>query len=119
MHLFIFRFDDKNEWGCSMSCNATAYKLFVVKRVPMEMPLSHLYIYFSSKMVTKMEELPGYDFNAFLSDLGGSLGFFLGLSVIGTIGIIEKFLRIIFCYAKPALPALTENKKPIDAVGKY
>lgn len=57
-----------------------------------------------------MQELPGYDSNAFLADLGGSLGFFLGLSVIGLIEIIEKLLKAIFCYTKSA----QKDKKKTD-----
>lgn len=42
-----------------------------------------------------MEEKLGYDWNFFLSDIGGSLGFFLGISVVGIVGIVENL--IAFC----------------------
>lgn len=41
-----------------------------------------------------MNEFIAYDWNLFLSDLGGSLGFLLGLSVLSAIGVIEQILEI-------------------------
>lgn len=38
----------------------------------------------------KIEEMPGYDLSQFVADMGGSLGFLLGLSVLGLIGLFEK-----------------------------
>lgn len=43
-----------------------------------------------------VEEFHGYDFNQFVSDLGGSLGFLLGLSVLGLIGLLEKIVELVF-----------------------
>lgn len=57
---------------------------------------SKIYIYYTSKMVTNIEERPGYDSSQFVADMGGSLGFLLGLSVIGLIVVIEKVLGIMF-----------------------
>lgn len=57
---------------------------------------SKIYIYYTSKMVTKIEERPGYDFSQFVADMGGSLGFLLGLSVIGLIVVLEKVLGYWF-----------------------
>lgn len=37
-----------------------------------------------------VEERVNYDGSQFLADIGGSLGFLLGLSVLGFIGIVEK-----------------------------
>lgn len=42
-----------------------------------------------------MEEVIGYDWNSFLSDLGGSLGFLLGLSVLGMITMAEQVVNTI------------------------
>lgn len=47
-------------------------------------------------MVTNIEERPGYDSSQFVADMGGSLGFLLGLSVIGLIVVIEKVLGLLF-----------------------
>lgn len=47
-------------------------------------------------MVTNIEERPGYDSSQFVADMGGSLGFLLGLSVIGLIVVLEKLLGYLF-----------------------
>lgn len=47
-------------------------------------------------MVTNIEERAGYDFSQFVADMGGSLGFLLGLSVIGLIVVLEKVLGYLF-----------------------
>lgn len=57
---------------------------------------SRIYIYYTSKMVTNIEERAGYDSSQFVADMGGSLGFLLGLSVIGLIVVLEKFLGYWF-----------------------
>lgn len=57
---------------------------------------SQISIYYTSKMVTNIEERAGYDFSQFLADMGGSLGFLLGLSVIGLIVVLEKVLGYWF-----------------------
>lgn len=60
------------------------------------MPQSNLSLYFSSNLITVMEEVLGYDWNVFLSDIGGSLGFLLGLSVIGALGLVEQIILVVF-----------------------
>jgi hypothetical protein len=47
-------------------------------------------------MVTNLEERSNYDSAQFVADIGGSLGFLLGLSVIGFIIVLEKFLGYLF-----------------------
>lgn len=47
-------------------------------------------------MVTNLEERSSYDSSQFLADMGGSLGFLLGLSVIGFIILMEKILGFLF-----------------------
>jgi hypothetical protein len=42
------------------------------------------------------EERLAYDWSLFLSDLGGSLGFLLGLSVLGIIGIVERLIDLLY-----------------------
>lgn len=51
---------------------------------------SQMDIFYSTKVVATIEEKPGYDFSTFVADMGGSLGFLLGLSVLGFITILEK-----------------------------
>lgn len=43
-----------------------------------------------------VEEFHGYDLTQFVADLGGSLGFLLGLSVLGLIGLLEKIVALLF-----------------------
>lgn len=52
-------------------------------------------IYYSSNLITEMDEVLGYDWNGFLSDIGGSMGFLLGLSVIGVITMIESGIKLV------------------------
>jgi uncharacterized membrane protein len=59
-------------------------------------PSSKVSVYFTSKMVTNLEERSNYDSSQFLADMGGSLGFLLGLSVIGFIIVLEKVLGYLF-----------------------
>ncbi|XP_028032733.1 degenerin-like protein asic-1 [Bombyx mandarina] len=63
-----------------------------------------LYLYFNSMMVSVYEERYNYDWNLFLSDLGGSIGFLLGLSVIGIMDVLGKgwclFIKPCFKKAK-------------------
>lgn len=47
-----------------------------------------------------VEERPSYDLTQFIADIGGSLGFLLGLSVLGLIGILEHVRDILFYPSK-------------------
>ncbi|XP_013193427.1 degenerin-like protein asic-1 [Amyelois transitella] len=51
---------------------------------------TNLYIYFNGMLVSVYEERYNYDWNLFLSDLGGSVGFLLGLSVISVMAMCGK-----------------------------
>ncbi|XP_026734501.1 uncharacterized protein LOC113498621 isoform X1 [Trichoplusia ni] len=53
-----------------------------------------LFIYFNSMMVSVYEERFNYDWNIFVADLGGSVGFLLGLSVIGLMKMFGKTWRM-------------------------
>lgn len=54
-----------------------------------------VFVHFPSNLVTQMEETMGYDWTVFLADIGGSLGFLLGLSVIGVIEIMDVCIQMI------------------------
>lgn len=85
--------------GCLKACDTTIYSSFVMNRKPLKRdvhPYSKVYIYYTSKMVTNLEERTSYDTSQFLADMGGSLGFLLGLSVIGFIIVLEKILGYMF-----------------------
>lgn len=79
--------------NCIKSCKINIYSPFVRYRKDKGHTGSTLIIYFSSNLVPKMNEIMGYDWNLFLSDLGGSLGFLLGLSVLSAIGVIGQIFE--------------------------
>ncbi|CAG4991716.1 unnamed protein product [Colias eurytheme] len=66
---------------------------------------TQIYIHFNNMMVSVFEEKYNYDWNLFLSDLGGSVGFLLGLSVLGLISILgtvwTELLRPLLCARAP------------------
>lgn len=43
-----------------------------------------------------MEESYAYDWNLFVADLGGSLGFLLGLSVLGLVSMLEEIVKLVW-----------------------
>ena len=57
---------------------------------------SQLYLFYNSRLVQRAEERLAYDWSLFLSDLGSSLGFLLGLSVLGIIGIVERIIDLLY-----------------------
>lgn len=65
-------------------------------------------------MVTNIEERPGYDFSQFVADMGGSLGFLLGLSVIGLIVVLEKILGYLFLNKFIEAYKVRKQQKPDD-----
>jgi hypothetical protein len=89
---------DELSCGCIEPCDSVIYSAFVVSRRQhySSHPGSQLYIYYTSKLVTNVEERPGYDSSQFVADMGGSLGFLLGLSVIGIITVVELILGYLF-----------------------
>ncbi|XP_063241963.1 uncharacterized protein LOC134542044 [Bacillus rossius redtenbacheri] len=80
--------------NCPRPCKSVLYQSFVLNRRnmtnSMDPNLSQLYVFYSSHIVKNIREHYSYNWNSFLADLGGSLGFLLGLSVIGLIELLEK-----------------------------
>ncbi|KAK6638446.1 hypothetical protein RUM44_008875 [Polyplax serrata] len=86
----------KNKNCCLQSCKATHYKIFVVKRTPSPIARklsSTAIIYFSSKTVITLQERFSYSWTDFLGEFGGTVGFLLGLSIVGAIGIVSKVMK--------------------------
>ncbi|XP_072948754.1 uncharacterized protein ppk17 [Epargyreus clarus] len=97
--------------GCPRICRSYLYNAFVTARQSFfrwdssqrqwfistgDTPLfTQVYIHFNSMMVSVYEERYNYDWNLFLSDLGGSVGFLLGLSVIGLMSILTNIWYMV------------------------
>ncbi|CAD7085902.1 unnamed protein product [Hermetia illucens] len=93
-------FDNQAEPLCSCPdpCQSTIYSAFVMNRkdlVGQLKPYTQIWLYYTSRLVTIIEERPGYDLSQFVADIGGSIGFLLGLSVLGFIEILEKIAAIL------------------------
>ncbi|XP_062551380.1 uncharacterized protein LOC134216530 isoform X2 [Armigeres subalbatus] len=84
--------------GCYQPCSTTIFTAYVMNRkdYSIDVPSGQLWLYYTSKMVTIIEEFHSYDLTQFVADLGGSLGFLLGLSVLGLIGLLEKIVALLF-----------------------
>ncbi|XP_066140660.1 acid-sensing ion channel 4-A isoform X1 [Euwallacea fornicatus] len=81
--------------SCPMSCHVSIYTPTIVRRKAVQdtkEPHSFIALYYTNNLVTLMREVMGYNFTAFISDIGGSLGFLLGLSVVGLIKVLEKIV---------------------------
>ncbi|KAH8326035.1 hypothetical protein KR067_013185 [Drosophila pandora] len=101
LNLFIFRVyesEDDYDCNCIQPCQSRIYTTFIQSRKTWNQPeaRSLIYIYYTTKLISMIEERPSYDTTQFIADVGGSLGFLLGLSVLGLIGILEH-LTLFFC----------------------
>ncbi|KAJ3617566.1 hypothetical protein MTP99_007278 [Tenebrio molitor] len=96
--IFFFR-KFTESCNCLMPCNNSIYQYQIENRRDGDTisgPSSQINIYFQSNLVTELTDVVSYDWNTFLADVGGSLGFLLGLSVIGVVTVLEEFIRIVF-----------------------
>ncbi|EDW04016.1 acid-sensing ion channel 4-A [Drosophila grimshawi] len=89
---------DDYECDCLQPCESRIYTTYIQSRKEFLQPEPRtlLYIYYTTKLISMIEERPSYDTTQFIADVGGSLGFLLGLSVLGIIGILEH-LTLFFC----------------------
>ncbi|XP_049861653.1 uncharacterized protein LOC126355398 [Schistocerca gregaria] len=86
--------------GCPRRCVTTNYMASVRNRRTFHTTvenhnMSQLYVFFTLKTVTTVQEHFDYDFTMFLADVGAILGFLLGLSVLGLIAILEHVLGVL------------------------
>lgn len=110
--LSFSRFDEEKDvnCGCAEPCDSIIYSSYVLNRKyhNISVPTSQIYAFYTTKVYSvrrsgnssktnalnnflqKIEEMPGYDLSQFVADMGGSLGFLLGLSVLGLIGLFKK-----------------------------
>ncbi|XP_058815463.1 uncharacterized protein LOC131678978 [Topomyia yanbarensis] len=105
---------DSTVCGCYQPCSSSIFTTYVMNRkhFNITIPAGQLWLYYTSKMVTIVKEFHGYDLTQFVADLGGSLGFLLGLSVLGLIGLLEKIVELIFIRR---LIAEKRNKQKVDS----
>ncbi|XP_063825887.1 uncharacterized protein LOC135075372 [Ostrinia nubilalis] len=107
---YTLRYQAHNCSSCPRYCTSYLYNGFVTDRHMLEWDMienkwtsktggsefqTQLFVYFNNMMVSVYEERYNYDWNLFLSDLGGSVGFLLGLSVIGLMSIFGKIWNSI------------------------
>lgn len=89
--------------------------------------LLKLEVYFEELNYEKIAEEPSYDIIALLSDLGGQLGFWVGMSVIAIFEVVELFLDLarilavrMFVRKRPPRPLSREVKvKPVSNKDEY
>ncbi|XP_036226961.1 acid-sensing ion channel 1B [Bactrocera oleae] len=93
-----YKSDEDIECDCKRPCNERIYSTLIQSRKQLNsgQQYTQVWIYYSTKLVSMVEERPSYDTTQFIADIGGSLGFLLGLSVLGLIGILEH-LTLFFC----------------------
>ncbi|XP_030556002.1 acid-sensing ion channel 4-A [Drosophila novamexicana] len=94
----VYESSDDYECDCLEPCESRIYTTYIQSRKTFYQPEPRtlLYIYYTTKLISMIEERPSYDTTQFIADVGGSLGFLLGLSVLGIIGILEH-LTLFFC----------------------
>ncbi|KAJ8882799.1 hypothetical protein PR048_014613 [Dryococelus australis] len=100
--------------NCPRPCKSVLYQSFVLNRRnmtnSMDPNLSQLYVFYSSHIVKNIREHYSYNWNSFLADLGGSLGFLLGLSVIGLLELLEKAVEKTVGYVDLKLSSKNSSK---------
>ncbi|XP_002014740.2 acid-sensing ion channel 4-A [Drosophila persimilis] len=94
----VYENEDDFDCDCIQPCQSRIYTTFIQSRKVFNQPepRSLIYIYYTTKLISMIEERPSYDTTQFIADIGGSLGFLLGLSVLGLIGILEH-MTLFFC----------------------
>ncbi|KAM7352117.1 amiloride-sensitive sodium channel pickpocket 17 isoform 2-T2 [Cochliomyia hominivorax] len=94
----IYNSDDDFECDCVQPCESRIFSAYIQNRKPFEYeePNTQVYIYYTTKLISMIEERPSYDTTQFIADVGGSLGFLLGLSVLSLIGILEH-MTLLLC----------------------
>ncbi|XP_055919178.1 degenerin unc-8 [Eupeodes corollae] len=90
--------EDNPNCECVEPCHSKIFSTYIQNRKPFiqPKPTTQIWIYYTSKLITMIEDRPSYDTTQFIADMGGTLGFLLGLSVLGLIGILEHITLLIF-----------------------
>uniref|UniRef100_A0A1B0AS74 Uncharacterized protein n=1 Tax=Glossina palpalis gambiensis TaxID=67801 RepID=A0A1B0AS74_9MUSC len=90
--------EEKNACNCIPPCESHLFSAYIQSRRNFHQPEpnTQIWIYYTTKLISMVEERPNYDTIQFIADVGGSLGFLLGLSVLGLIGILQH-LTLVMC----------------------
>ncbi|XP_037958942.1 uncharacterized protein LOC119688336 [Teleopsis dalmanni] len=94
----VYNGDREIYCDCMQPCVSRIYSTYIQNRKNYNQTdlSTQVWIYYTTKLISMIEERPSYDTTQFIADIGGSLGFLLGLSVLGLIGILEN-LTLFFC----------------------
>ncbi|XP_068140939.1 acid-sensing ion channel 4-A [Drosophila tropicalis] len=94
----VYESEDDFDCDCLQPCRSRIYTTYIQNRKTFTQPepRSLIYIYYTTKLISMIEERVSYDTTQFIADIGGSLGFLLGISVLGLIGILEH-MTLFFC----------------------
>lgn len=98
---------------CKEACVKYHYKTYIVRRetdTARASNQSQLLIYYNSPLVEKQVEYWSYDFSQFVADAGGSMGFLLGVSVIGIVSILENAVEACLRPTEKKTFPLSEEK---------
>ncbi|KAF5293574.1 hypothetical protein FQA39_LY03059 [Lamprigera yunnana] len=90
----LYLYNTIEKLNCPQKCQTTSYLPLMQSVKEIEASSWSLKIYYSTNLIQQMDEVVGYDWHNLISDLGGSLGFLLGLSVFGSISAIENLIDI-------------------------
>ena len=77
-----------------LPCNRSIYKITVEKKSE-EVDLNHLTIELESPLVQRFTDGYSYDLQSFIGEVGGTLGLFLGLSMVSFLEFFEYVVRKI------------------------
>ncbi|TRY80712.1 hypothetical protein TCAL_14487 [Tigriopus californicus] len=91
----------ENQTQCYRPCELSQYRLEVPYNSKLSIPRNWIYpngtraafeLYFGDTNVALMKEYPTYDGFAFVADVGGILGLFLGFSIFSTLDLFMELL---------------------------
>ena len=94
---------DSYHWGehhcdCRVSCKETSIKHQHIKNNPM---IKNIAIKYTSNTITEITEIPAYPATKFITDIGGWVGLFSGMSLLSVIEIILTVnLTLLAAYYK-------------------
>ena len=92
---------------CLIECTKVVYTPFVESVAPSRQNIGKLVMYFPTMSYEIVKEKNAYDIIAFLCDIGGTFGLFLGFSILTVIELLES----IFIFSYRRLRVMYQNYK--------